>query len=201
MLPNGYHVFAGIARIPATVRDIPPVGKPPKPHSCLKLSSLYYLLVRLGAAWFELSLWGCYSGESICLNSQLLDSGTITACSGIYTVLHRLCFVLAVKAWTFELEKHYRTSCLNMLIVLLPKLEEKQKWPPWDQIRRSEETWAFLLLFYSQTIRSPPLYPTPKNIYILNQSQVGLSQEKRKKFPREVMCFMFPEATTVVHMV
>lgn len=107
--------FAGIARIPAAVRNIPPVGKPPKPHSCWKLSSLYYLLVCLGAAQFELSLWGCSSGESIRLSSQLLDSGTITACSDIYTVLHRLCFVLAMKAWTFALEKHYRTSCLNML--------------------------------------------------------------------------------------
>lgn len=29
-------------------------------------------------------------------------SGTITACSDSYTALHRLCFVLAMKAWTFE---------------------------------------------------------------------------------------------------
>lgn len=36
----------------------------------------------------------------------------------------------------------------------------------------------------------PPLYPTPKNMYILNQSQVGLSQEKRKKtHGGHVFCF------------
>lgn len=81
------------------------------------------------------------------------------------------------------------TMCLQESHASLPRCATSLPWENHLSLR-SEETWAFLLLFHSQTICSPPLYPTPKNIYILNQSQVGLSQEKRKKpHGGHVFCF------------